>query len=80
MKFRIKIRGPGGDEWWEDEEREIGPQNYIRGAGQQPDFTGNIDQWGRDIIEWFNKIEPPERHRTFIKAELISNRKKNKKT
>ena len=71
MKFRIKVRGPQGEEWWEEEDREIGPQCLIRGYGKQPDFTGDIDQWGRDIIAWFNKDEPPEEHRTFIEAESL---------
>jgi len=72
MRFRIKVRGSSGDEWWEDQDREIGPQNRVRGYGVQPDFTGDIDQWGHDIIKWYNKDIPPGRHRTFIKAELIT--------
>ena len=72
MKFRIKVRGTSGEEWWENEDREIGPQNHIRGYGEQPDFTGDIDQWGCDIIKWYNKDVPPERHRVFIKAELVT--------
>ena len=81
MKFKIKVRGPKGNEWWEEDDREVGSQikirGYeiqpvkIRGYEIQPEFTGDIDQWGRDIVAWYNKSEPPERHRTFIKAEMI---------
>ena len=71
MKFKIKVRGPKGNEWWEEEDREVGSQIKIRGYEIQPEFTGDIDQWGRDIIAWYNKSESPERHRTFIKAEML---------
>lgn len=71
MRFRIKVRDSSGYEAWEEEEREIGPQKMIRGYGQQPDFTGDINQWGRDITEWFNKDESPRNHRTFLGAEML---------
>jgi len=71
MKFRIKVRGPHGNEWWEDEDREIGPQGIVRGYGVLPEFTGDINKWGHDIVAWYNKDEPPERHRVFLEAELL---------
>jgi len=71
VKFRIKVRDPSGDERWEEEEREIGPQRRVRGYGIQPDFTGDINQWGLDIVAWYNSSEPRERHRVFIKAEIL---------
>ena len=78
MKFRIKVRDLQSNEWWEDEERETGPQGTVRGYGLQPDFTGDIDQWGKDIIAWYNSSEPPERHRTFIKAEICEEKNHGK--
>jgi len=71
MKFKIKVRGPKGNEWWEEDDREVESQIKVRGYEIQPEFTGDIDQWGRDIVAWYNESEPPERHRTFIKAEML---------
>ena len=71
MKFRIRVKGPGSDEWWEDEDREVGPQESVRGHGRLPNFTGDIDQWGLDIVAWFNKDAAHDRQRTFIRAEML---------
>jgi len=67
--FRIEVQGPRGDKWWEDQEKEIGEGKNIRGRGRQPDFTGDIEKYGRDIIEYFNSTEPADSHRTFLRAE-----------
>lgn len=71
--FIVWVRGPNGHDW---------PEKYwmvpnaeprkIRGWPEQPQFTGDIDAWGRAIIDWFNGTVPPERHRSFIRAELAS--------
>jgi len=72
VKFKLLIRGPLGNEWWEQDERIVGTQTSVRGHGLQPEFTGDIEKWGRELIAWFNKDEPADRHRAFIRAELIN--------
>jgi len=70
MKFKLLIRNKTtGAEWWESYDKEIGEYRYIRGHGIQPAFEGDIEKYGRDLIEWFNSTEPAKRHREFVRAE-----------
>lgn len=70
MKFKLLIKNKRtGAEWWESYDKEIGEQRTIRGHGTQPMFDGNIEQYGRDLVEWFNRTEPTSRHREFVRAE-----------
>ena len=71
VRFRILVRNTKGAEWWEPYSKQIGEANHIRGHGCQPEFTGDITAWGKAMIEWFNKDEPPARRRTFVKAEML---------
>lgn len=74
VKFRIQVRSnKTGREWWEDQERYVGqPGNIIRGYGRQPDFNGDIEKFGRDLIDWFNSgCDSKEDHRTFLAAEML---------
>jgi hypothetical protein len=71
MKFRVKVQNMAGQSWWEDYDKEIGDANTIRGHGQQPEFTGDIQAWGIAIVDWYNKDVPKDRKRRFLAAELI---------
>lgn len=68
IKFSVLTRMPGGQEEWERFEKWPGERRSIRGHGEQPVFDGRPEVWGRAIIDWFNKDEPPERHRAFVRA------------
>lgn len=69
IKFRILVRGDGG-KWWEDYERRVGERRYVSGYGDQPTFFGDIEAWGRALIEWFNKDAKPKNRREFVRAEM----------
>jgi len=34
-------------------------------------FTGDIDQWGRDLVDWFNRDASPSGRRVFVRAESL---------
>lgn len=71
MKFRIRVQSVNGTAWWEEYDKEIGEANIVRGHGQQPEFTGDIQAWGIAIVDWFNKDAPADRKRRFLAAEMI---------
>ena len=71
VKFRILVRRADGSEIWENDERVIGTQKSIRGYGLQPKFTGDINKWGKEIVDWFNKGVTNGKYRKFIRAELV---------
>lgn len=71
MKFRIQVQDKRKEPWWEEMEREIGQQNRVRGFGYQPEFDGDINKFGRELIDWFNKDADPDNQREFIKAEKL---------
>jgi len=78
--FSIQVEYSNGEIDWEHIEREEGPGKTIRGHGQQPHFNGDINQYGKDLIKWFNKDEKPSNHRRFIKAEMGNQEHRNKKS
>lgn len=69
VRFRILVRGPQGNEWWEDYSKWVGESTYSPQHGPSPKFTGDIEAWGAAVVAWFNKSEDPSRHRTFVRAE-----------
>lgn len=71
MKFKILVRNKRDGEWWENYDKVRGESNHIQSHGRQPEFTGDIDEWGRAIVAWFNKDEPEERQREFVRAESL---------
>lgn len=72
IKFRICVRGHRGDEWWEEYEKFAeGQMGNTTGWGRQPDFEGDIDDWGRRLVAWFNKYEPEAHHRVYVKHEIV---------
>ena len=75
MKFRIKVQDktkePTREPWWEEMEREIGETNSVRGYGSQPMFDGDINKFGRELIDWFNKDASEDGQREFLEAEMI---------
>lgn len=79
IKFEILVRmNRTGNETWEQYEKYVGEQNSIRGYGLQPEFTGDIHRWGKEIVAWFNQSEKnPEYHREFLEARMGHSDPKN---
>ena len=71
MKFRIKVKSKKREPWWEEMEKEIGEQRRVRGYGWQPTFDGDINKYGRELIDWFNKDASEDGQREFLEAEML---------
>lgn len=72
MQFRIKVRNKSGNTWWEDYDKQVGQSNFISGIGWHPVFNGDIKEFGRDIVAWYNqtRLSPDDPEREFIEAEF----------
>ena len=68
--FRLFVKD-AESEWYEDYNKEIGESNHVRQYGWQPTFTGDIEAWGKAIIDWFNEGAEPGKHRTFVRVERL---------
>lgn len=75
MKFRClvaKKNDQNREPWWEEHDYEIGEQRSVRGYGKQPKFTGDIEKFGRELVEWFNAgCRSEDGHRVHIRAEPV---------
>lgn len=72
MKFQIKVSSPNQPTgWWEDYNKEVGQADFVPGMGYHPEFTGDINLFGKEIVDWFNKTRNlGERKRKFLEARL----------
>ncbi len=52
-------------------EMEIGERHRVRGFGWQPMFDGDINKYGRELIDWFNKDASEDGQREFLEAEML---------
>jgi len=70
-KIAIQVKsGPSGEPWWDEVSVEYGQGEKLRGREQKPNFNGDIQKYGQDLIDWFNRGEPEgQGTRIFIKAE-----------
>lgn len=70
--FKLLVRLPSGHEYWEPYRRQVGESHFVPGHGRQPEFSGCITTFGKAIVAWFNEDEPKEKHRTFVRAEMMT--------
>jgi len=61
MKFKIKVKHKGGDEWWEEYDEKVEDAHI----------------WARDIIKRFNEtLRPYEPPRELLRVEIIDDNNK----
>ena len=68
--FRILVQEVEGDHaWWEGFDLLLGEEPVREG---QPVFDGDIEEYGRQMVAWFNRTaRPHEVKREFVRAETL---------